>query len=79
MAFWGCVYPITMNGPDAHVTKRHRGDGPLPRAPALSSVEPKRERDGGPIREESRLTVPEGAMVRQRPASIPLPALPTSF
>ncbi|KAB1269676.1 Zinc finger protein GLI1 [Camelus dromedarius] len=55
----------TVHGPDAHVTKRHRGDGPLPRAPALSTVEPKRERDGGPIREESRLTVPEGAMKPQ--------------
>ncbi|XP_022427443.1 zinc finger protein GLI1 isoform X2 [Delphinapterus leucas] len=55
----------TVHGPDAHVTKRHRGDGPLPRAPALSTVEPKRERDGGPIREESRLAVPEGAMKPQ--------------
>lgn len=53
----------TVHGPDAHVTKRHRGDGPLPRAPALPTVEPKRERDGGPIREDGRLTVPEGAMV----------------
>ncbi|KAK1340989.1 hypothetical protein QTO34_017389, partial [Cnephaeus nilssonii] len=55
----------TVHGPDAHVTKRHRGDGPLPRAPSLSTVEPKRERDGGPVREESRLTVPEGAMKPQ--------------
>ncbi|XP_033619626.1 zinc finger protein GLI1 isoform X6 [Fukomys damarensis] len=55
----------TVHGPDAHVTKRHRGDGPLPRAPSLSTVEPKREREGGPIREESRLTVPEGAMKPQ--------------
>lgn len=64
----------TVHGPDAHVTKRHRGDGPLPRAPSLSTVEPKRERDGGPVREESRLTVPEGAMVR-RPDR-PLPPYP---
>ncbi|XP_035315102.1 zinc finger protein GLI1 isoform X6 [Cricetulus griseus] len=56
----------TVHGPDAHVTKRHRGDGPLPRAPSLSTVEPKREREGGPIREESRLTVPEGAMKPQQ-------------
>ncbi|KAG3291540.1 GLI family zinc finger 1, transcript variant X1 [Ictidomys tridecemlineatus] len=56
----------TVHGPDAHVTKRHRGDGPLPRAPSLSTVEPKREqREGGSIREESRLTVPEGAMKPQ--------------
>ncbi|XP_077613692.1 zinc finger protein GLI1 [Crocuta crocuta] len=55
----------TVHGPDAHVTKRHRGDGPLPRAPSLSTVEPKRERDGGPIREEGRLTVPEGTMKPQ--------------
>ncbi|XP_049739626.1 zinc finger protein GLI1 isoform X1 [Elephas maximus indicus] len=55
----------TVHGPDAHVTKRHRGDGPLPRAPSLATVEPKRERDGGPIREESRLTVPEGAVKPQ--------------
>ncbi|XP_029424660.1 zinc finger protein GLI1 isoform X3 [Nannospalax galili] len=55
----------TVHGPDAHVTKRHRGDGPLPRAPSLSTVEPKREREGGPIREESRLAVPEGAMKPQ--------------
>lgn len=71
----------TVHGPDAHVTKRHRGDGPLPRAPSLSTVEPKRERDGGPVREESRLTVPEGVMVRQpgQPsASISPPALLTS-
>ncbi|XP_028742138.1 zinc finger protein GLI1 [Peromyscus leucopus] len=56
----------TVHGPDAHVTKRHRGDGPLPRAQSLSTVEPKREREGGPIREESRLTVPEGAMKPQQ-------------
>ncbi|XP_036025660.1 zinc finger protein GLI1 isoform X2 [Onychomys torridus] len=56
----------TVHGPDAHVTKRHRGDGPLPRAPSLSTVEPKREREGGSIREESRLTVPEGAMKPQQ-------------
>lgn len=56
----------TVHGPDAHVTKRHRGDGPLPRAPPLSTVEPKREREGGgSIREDSRLTVPEGTMVSQ--------------
>lgn len=67
----------TVHGPDAHVTKRHRGDGPLPRAPSLSTVEPKRERDGGPVREESRLTVPEGAMVRQpRQPSASLPDCP---
>lgn len=68
----------TVHGPDAHVTKRHRGDGPLPRAPAPSSVEPKRERDGGPVREDSRLAVPEGATVRPSPASMPPPAPPTS-
>ncbi|XP_040610684.1 zinc finger protein GLI1 isoform X2 [Mesocricetus auratus] len=56
----------TVHGPDAHVTKRHRGDGPLPRAPSLSTVEPKREREGGPTREESRLTVPEGVMKPQQ-------------
>ncbi|XP_045146231.1 zinc finger protein GLI1 [Echinops telfairi] len=55
----------TVHGPDAHVTKRHRGDGPLPRASSLATVEPKRERDGGPLREESRLAVPEGAMKPQ--------------
>lgn len=55
----------TVHGPDAHVTKRHRGDGPLPRAQPLSTVEPKREREGGSGREESRLTVPEGTMVSQ--------------
>ena len=55
----------TVHGPDAHVTKRHRGDGPLPRAQPLSTVEPKREREGGSGREESRLTVPESAMVSQ--------------
>uniref|UniRef100_A0A8C9P5H0 GLI family zinc finger 1 n=1 Tax=Spermophilus dauricus TaxID=99837 RepID=A0A8C9P5H0_SPEDA len=60
----------TVHGPDAHVTKRHRGDGPLPRAPSLSTVEPKREqREGGPIREESRLTVPEGAMPQPSPGA----------
>ncbi|XP_004692477.1 PREDICTED: zinc finger protein GLI1 [Condylura cristata] len=55
----------TVHGPDAHVTKRHRGEGPLPRPPALAPVEPKRERDGGPAREESRLAVPEGAVKPQ--------------
>lgn len=55
----------TVHGPDAHVTKRHRGDGPLPRTQSLSTVEPKREREGGSGREESRLTVPEGTMVSQ--------------
>lgn len=72
----------TVHGPDAHVTKRHRGDGPLPRAPAPASVEPKRERDGGPVREDSRLAVPEGAMVRPSPASmprLPCPHLPSPF
>lgn len=67
----------TVHGPDAHVTKRHRGDGPLPRAPSLSTVEPKRERDGGPIREDSRLTVPEGAVVSWPWQLLPLgPACP---
>lgn len=70
----------TVHGPDAHVTKRHRGDGPLPRVPSLSTVEPKRERDGGPIREESRLAVPEGAMVREPgPAPPPCPCLPAAI
>ncbi|XP_031206051.1 zinc finger protein GLI1 isoform X1 [Mastomys coucha] len=59
----------TVHGPDAHVTKRHRGDGPLPRAQSLSTVEPKREREGGSGREESRLTVPEGAMPQQSPGA----------
>ncbi|XP_055468021.1 zinc finger protein GLI1 [Psammomys obesus] len=60
----------TVHGPDAHVTKRHRGDGPLPRAPPLSTVEPKREREGGgSIREDGRLTVPEGTMPQQSPGA----------
>ncbi|XP_068936174.1 zinc finger protein GLI1 isoform X1 [Petaurus breviceps papuanus] len=55
----------TVHGPDAHVTKRHRGDGPPPRVLALPSLDLKREREGGPIRDEGKLTVPDAALKPQ--------------
>ncbi|XP_074125989.1 zinc finger protein GLI1 isoform X2 [Sminthopsis crassicaudata] len=55
----------TVHGPDAHVTKRHRGDGPPPRVLALPNLDLKREREGGPSRDEGKLTVPDAALKPQ--------------
>ncbi|XP_043824767.1 zinc finger protein GLI1 isoform X2 [Dromiciops gliroides] len=55
----------TVHGPDAHVTKRHRGDGPPPRVLALTSLDLKREREGGPVWDEGKLTVPDAALKPQ--------------
>ncbi|XP_056653756.1 zinc finger protein GLI1 isoform X2 [Monodelphis domestica] len=55
----------TVHGPDAHVTKRHRGDGPPSRVLALPTLDLKREREGGPSRDEGKLTVSDATLKPQ--------------